>query len=139
MQLYAVCEPWMEVLGVWPLRKYGSMLKVFLILCVGYLLLPEIVFLYKNYKNVEEFGAAFCELMVVVQGVYKLLILMYHKQNWRIVITDILTIFKECRRQRSILIVAALLESFLFFFQTNTLPTMKGNGYGACNSSLGFI
>lgn len=119
MQLYAVCEPWLRILGVWPLEKLGWMLKVYLSFCVGYLLLPEMVFLYRNYKNVEEFGAAFCELMVVVQGIYKLLILMYHKQNWRIVIADISYIFRECRWQSRISMSTAFFQPSLFLSPTD--------------------
>lgn len=83
-------------LGVWPLNPFGGMFKIYFTFSIVYLLIPEIIFLYRNYENVEEFGACFCELMVVCQGVYKLLILIYHKQNWRIVLADITKIFNEC-------------------------------------------
>lgn len=96
MQLYAVCEPWISALGVWPLKKYGWMLKLYFTFSVAYLIIPEILYLYKNYQNVELFGSCFCELMVACQGIYKLLILIYHKPNWRIVIQDILTVYKNC-------------------------------------------
>lgn len=99
MELYAICEIWLVRLGVWPMRKFGWMLKIYLTLSVAYLLIPEIIFLMRNYQNVEEFGACFCELMVVCQGVYKLLLLIYHKHNWKIVIGEILDVFKECRRE----------------------------------------
>lgn len=103
MHLYAICEPWLGFLGVWPLRRFGLMFKCYFTLSVIYLLIPEIIFLYRNYKNVELFGSCFCELMVVCQGIYKLLILIYHKGNWKIVITDICRVFKECKKERLIL------------------------------------
>lgn len=96
MELYAVCEPWLKKLGVWPLKKFGYLLAIYLLVSVLYLLIPEIVYLYKNYKNVELFGSCFCELMVVCQGLYKLLILIYHKRNWSIVIRGISQVFQTC-------------------------------------------
>lgn len=96
MHLFAVCGSWLTVLGVWPMKKFGWVLKTYFPLLVMYLLVPEIIYLYKNYKNVEQFGSAFCELMVVCQGLYKLLILINHRANWRIVIADISAVFNEC-------------------------------------------
>lgn len=96
MNLYAVCEPWLTALGVWPLKKFGWMFKCYFTLSVMYLLVPEMIYLYRNISDVELFGSCFCEMMVVCQGLYKLLILIYHKHNWRIVVADISQVFKEC-------------------------------------------
>lgn len=97
MQLYAVCEPWLRVLGVWPLDRYSWVLKVFFTLSVGYLLVPEICYLSRNYENVELFGGCFCELMVVCQGIYKLLILMHHKATWQVTLVSLREAFEQCK------------------------------------------
>lgn len=78
------------------MKRFSWMLRSYLTLSVVYLLVPEVVYLYRNYENVELFGSCFCELMVVCQGLYKLLILIYYKPNWQIVIADIVAVFDEC-------------------------------------------
>lgn len=139
MELYAVCEPWLNILGAWPTKRFGWILVVYLTLSIMYLFVPECVFLYKNYKNVDEFGACFCELMVVCQGVYKLLILMYHKRNWRVVIRDIRAVYKDCKKCARFLAMFKMNNVEEHLLQTNISQGVSEHGLDDCNVSLGLI
>lgn len=137
--LYAVCGPWLDFLGVWPMKRFSWLLRSYLTLSVVYLLVPEVVYLYRNYENVELFGSCFCELMVVCQGLYKLLILIYYKPNWQIVIADIVAVFDECGGGSLMdLTVFLLFYKRNPFLQSLILPSRIAGGSSGCSSLSGF-
>lgn len=96
MNLFEMCERWMQALGIWPSSGFGWMLKLNVVMAILYLGVPEVIYLTRNYMYVDRFGSCYCEMMVVCQGLVKMTVMVYYKANWRDLIQELNQLYRDC-------------------------------------------